>query len=127
MMDVQKSDIDRRRFHRYPIDYPISYNLKDQPELFTGLAMNLSQGGLLACFFDRIHVGSELDLEMFCTLELQFTSLNVLGRIAWKDIMETSEAIEYQYGLEFIRIDREQKNKLLRLLTSINPAFSYQS
>ena len=126
-MDVQKSDIDRRRFHRYVVDYPISYNLKDQPELFTGIAMNLSQGGLLACFFDRIHVGSELDLEMFCTLELQFTSLNVLARIAWKDIMETSEAIEYQYGLEFIRIDREEKNKLLRLLTSINPAFSYQS
>ena len=126
-MDVQKSGIDRRRFYRYSVDYPISYNLKDQPELYTGIAMNLSEGGLLACFFDRIHIGSELDVEMFYTHELQFTSFNVLARIVWKDIMETSEAIEYQYGLEFIRMDREEQDKLLRLLTSINPAFSYRS
>jgi c-di-GMP-binding flagellar brake protein YcgR len=126
-MDIQKSGIDRRRFHRYFVDYPISYSLKDQPQLFTGIAMNLSEGGLLACFFDRIHIGSELDVEMFYTHELQFTSFNVQAQIVWKDIMETSEAIEYQYGLEFIRMDREEQDKLLRLLTSINPAFPYHS
>jgi hypothetical protein len=85
------------------------------------MAMNLSEGGLLAYFFDRIGIGTKLDLEMFYTHELQFTGLNTQARIVWKDIVETSEAIEYQYGIEFIKMDREDKIKLRSLLASMKP------
>ena len=120
-MDIQKAGADRRRFDRYLVDYPISYNLKNINDISTGLAMNLSEGGLLACFFDRIGVGAKLDLEMFYAFELQFTCLTVEAKIVWKDIMETSEAIEYQYGLEFIGMDPRERTRLRRLLASMNP------
>ena len=124
-MDIQKLGIDRRRFDRFLVDYPVSYNLKSSTVISTGIAMNLSEGGLLAYFFDRINIGSELDLEMFYTSEFQFTSLIVEARIVWKDIIETSEAIEYQYGIEFIRMDREKRTRLHELLASKNPTRSH--
>jgi hypothetical protein len=124
-VDIQKAGADRRRFDRYLVDYPISYNLKNINDISTGLAMNLSEGGLLACFFDRIGVGAELDLEMFYAFELQFTCLTVEAKIVWKDIMETSEAIEYQYGLEFTGMDQHQRNRLRRLLASMDSTQFY--
>jgi len=56
-VDTQKPGGDRRRFDRYWVDYPISFNVKDNNEISTGMAMNLSEGGLLVCFFDRFSVG----------------------------------------------------------------------
>jgi hypothetical protein len=70
-------------------------------------------------------VGAELGLEMFYTFELQFTCLTVDARIVWKDIIETSEAIEYQYGLEFMGMDQGEKNRLRRLLASIDSTQSF--
>ncbi|NIS59726.1 MAG: hypothetical protein GTO13_03175 [Proteobacteria bacterium] len=122
-MDTQIPESDRRRFDRFPVDYPISYISEDNSDMSGGMAVNLSEGGLLAHLFDRISVGTELDLEMFYTSELQFTSLSAQAKIVWKDIKETREAIEYQYGIEFIRINRQDKTKLLRLLASIKPAY----
>ena len=124
-VNIQKTGADRRRFHRYRVDYPISYNLKNINDISTGMAMNLSEGGLLACFFDRISVGAELDLEMFYTFELQFTCLTVEAKIVWKDIMETSEAIEYQYGLEFTGMDQHERNRLRKLLASMHSSQCY--
>ncbi len=89
------------------------------------MTVNLSEGGLLACLFDRMRVGTQLDLEMFYTSELQFTSLSAQAKIVWKDITEIREAIEYQYGIEFIKINRGEKAKLYKLLDSISPANHY--
>jgi len=116
---------ERRRFGRFRVDYPISYLLEGRSEVLTGIAVNLSEGGLLGCFFDRMRVGTRLDLEIFYTHELQFTALNFQGRIVWKDILETSDAIEYQYGIEFTRMDEEQKSRLCSLLASMKPPPPY--
>lgn len=124
-MDIQKLEVDRRRFGRFPVDYPISYILKTNSETLTGKAVNLSEGGLLAYFLDRIGIGTELDLEMFYVLELQFTALSTRARVVWKDIVETSEAIEYQCGIEFTEMDREEKARLCKLLGTMKPIDRY--
>ncbi len=118
-MGRYKPGVDRRRCDRISVDYPLSYTPKCSGEISAGIAVNLSEGGLLGCLFDRISVGTILDLEMFYTFGLQFTSLNVEGRIIWKDIWETAEAIEYQYGIEFLRMDGMEKAKLFELLASL--------
>ena len=119
LVEIQKPEVERRRGDRFHVDYPISYALRSSSEISAGKAANLSEGGLLAYFFDRISVGTELDLEMFYTFGFQFTSLNAQARIVWKDIWETGEGIEYQYGIQFLRMDREEKIKLSKLLASI--------
>ena len=120
-MNVQKPGIERRRYPRFPVEYPISYAEKPGLGVSTGMAMNLSEGGLLAYFHDRMTVGTELDLEMFYTYRHQFTSLNTEARIVWKDIVETSEAIQYQYGIEFTGMDPQERVRLRNLLGSIGP------
>jgi c-di-GMP-binding flagellar brake protein YcgR len=124
-VDTQNTGNDRRKYERFAIDYPISYALKNRDDIATGMAVNLSEGGLLAYCFERILVGSELDLEMFYAFELQFTSLNAEAKIVWKDIVETGESIEYQYGIEFTRMDETEKDRLHRLLASIDDAGCY--
>jgi len=127
LVEAVKSAVDRRRSKRFLVNYPVSYVLEKNREVSAGMAVNLSEGGLLACFFDRISIGAELDLEMFYAHELQFTALSAQARIVWKDIMETSEAIEYQYGIEFMKMDREEKTRLYSLLASINPTHAYST
>jgi hypothetical protein len=124
-VDTQKPDIERRRSDRFLVDYPISYVSNNSREISTGMAVNLSEGGLLAYLFDRISVGEELDLEMFYVSELQFTALNAQARIVWKDIIETSEAINYQYGIKFTRVDKKERIKLAKLLASVQSAYPY--
>lgn len=126
-MEATRPEAERRRCDRISVDYPISYVLEDHGVVFTGMAVNLSEGGLLGYFFDRMSVGTQLNLEMFYIHELQFTALNTQGRIVWKDIMETSEAIEYQYGIEFTKMGREEKARLCNLLTSMKPSRSYST
>jgi hypothetical protein len=123
-VEPQTPEAERRRHTRFPVDYPISYALTDHSEISTGMAMNLSQGGLLACLFDRWGIGTELDLEMFYTYDFQFTALKTQARIVWKDILETTEVIQYQYGIEFTGIDMEERNKLRQLLASMKPIHS---
>ncbi len=127
IVEIEQPGSNRRRFDRFLVDYPISYLPESGDEISTGMAVNLSEGGLLAYLFDRLSVGTELDLEMFYASELQFTSLSALARIVWKDIVETREAIEYQYGIEFLKMDREEKIKLYRLLAAIEPSYPYPS
>ncbi|NIQ37765.1 MAG: hypothetical protein GTN81_04150 [Proteobacteria bacterium] len=124
-MDSQHPDIERRRFERFLVDYPISYVSQNRAEISTGMAVNISEGGLLAYLFDRIGVGEELDLEMFYASELQFTALSAQARIVWKDVIETSEAINYQYGIKFTRMDKKERIKLAKLLASVHSTYPY--
>jgi c-di-GMP-binding flagellar brake protein YcgR len=120
-----KREVERRRFDRFPVELPISYALVSTSDVSTGMAVNLSEGGLLGYFLDRIGIGTELDLEVFYTYQCQFTALSAQARIVWKDIIETTEAIEYQYGMEFTEMEKGQKSKLRKLLASIKPTSPY--
>ncbi len=83
-----------------------------------GIVGNLSEGGLLLHFLGKIPVGNELNIGIFFANGYEFDSIRVTGIIVWKDYHHETEWIGHEYGIKFIHISEEDRQKLITLLRS---------
>jgi hypothetical protein len=83
-----------------------------------GLVRNVSEAGLLIHSIYGMDVGSELTIKVSFSMGYNFDSFVALARIVWKDVHTETAWEGYKYGLEFIQLSQENRQKLTELLTS---------
>jgi hypothetical protein len=106
---------DRRKYGRCTIRLPLEYWQPD--DVCRGaMAENLSEGGLLIHSHQAMPVGKELKVTLFFPNEYKFDGIMAVGKITWKGACSETDWMGYRYGLEFVRISREDSQKLARLL-----------
>jgi hypothetical protein len=115
MMYHSRGFKEKRRYPRYPIGLPLEFRGEDG--LFHGAVVcNLSEGGLLIHFIHDMPVGSELSVRMFFADEYQLDQIKVQARIVWKMPHADTEWKGYKYGLKFVEISAEDRQKLMKVL-----------
>ena len=114
-MEGQFRPYERRRYPRFPIDFPIDYHCKDGARSFVGKAVNASEGGLMVCFEESMDLGTRLVVSMLFNLGYQLTEIKARCQVIWKDVGLVSDFRGYQYGLKFLEIDEDDISKLKRL------------
>jgi hypothetical protein len=114
-MEGQIRLYERRRYPRFPVDFPFDYHCEDGGKAFVGKAVNASEGGLMVCIGERMDVGTTLVVSMVFELGYQLTEINARCEIIWKDVGLVSDYPGYQYGLKFLEIDRYDVLKLRQL------------
>ena len=107
----------RRKHPRYSIQLPLEYWQSDNARR-GGVAGNLSEEGLLIYSIQDMRVGKELNVGIFFPNGYEFDSIRVTGKIVWKDLRYETDWKGYQYGIEFILIAEEDREKLINLLRS---------
>jgi c-di-GMP-binding flagellar brake protein YcgR len=106
---------ERRRYARFPVDFPIDYRRTDEDRAFVGKAINASEGGLMVCLEESMKTGTKLVLSMLFNLGYQLTEIKARCQIIWKDVGLVSDFPGYQYGLKFLEIDEYDISKLKQL------------
>ena len=106
---------ERRRYSRFPVDFPVDYRRVDGGRAFVGKSVNASEGGLMVCLDESMKTGDKLALSMLFNLGYQLTEIKARCQIIWKDVGLVSDLPGYQYGLKFLEIDEYDISKLKRL------------
>ena len=99
------------------LDLPLEYRVLDGPYTHGGLVVNASEVGLLIQSIRNIPVGEKLATVILFPKGFELASLEVLGEVVWKDIHQEDDWEGFHYGLNFIDILEDDRNKLKRVLT----------
>ena len=111
---------ERRKYPRFNIDLPIEYYRTDSPINNAGRAHNISEGGLLVYFPERIEIGQHLKLKLFFTVGSNLQSVVMLGEVVWVDIHLGEAWGDYKSGVKFIDASQEDMAKLKDFLKSLS-------
>jgi c-di-GMP-binding flagellar brake protein YcgR len=111
--------IERRKYPRYNVEFPLSYARVNDKELFGGIVANASGGGVLVYLPERIEIGAVLTIEIFFLRGFELDTIHLIAKAVWNDLPTKGNLGEYRYGLEFQYIDQKDYGKLLALLEGI--------
>jgi len=111
--------VERRKHPRYSVELPLSYSRVDDRELFGGIVMNASGGGILVYLPERMEIGAALRIEIFYLKGFALDTIKAVAKTVWSDLATKASPGEYRYGLEFKYIDEKDYNRLLVLLKEI--------
>jgi hypothetical protein len=121
---IQKSyrirvvNLEDRRHPRINIHLPIEYYRIKPSFTHTG---NISEGGALIYFPEKMDVSQYLRLKLFFSLGSEMHTIKALAQMVWTD-NHLSEGTENYYpcGVKFVAISPENISKLRNLLTDLS-------
>lgn len=113
-------NFERRRHPRFNIDLPIEYSLIESPISRPGRASNVSEGGLLVYFPEKIEIGQRLQLKLFFPSGSALNSIELQAEVVWIDIYLEKGWGDYRSGLRFIDIAPDDLTKLKNFLTTLS-------
>jgi len=111
--------VDRRKHPRHSVELPLSYSRVDDRELFGGIVMNASGGGILVYLPERMEIGAVLKIEIFYLKGFELDTIKAIAKTVWSDLATKVSPGEHRYGLEFQYIDEKDYNTLSALLKEI--------
>jgi c-di-GMP-binding flagellar brake protein YcgR len=114
-------NFERRKYPRFSVDLPIEYFRIDSPISHTGRGLNISEGGLLIYFPEKMDLSQYLRLKLFFPLGSgELSSIEVLAEVAWTEIHLGEVWGDYRCGVRFIDVSPEDVTKLKNFLGSLS-------
>ena len=104
-----------RKFPREHIEIPLSYSIREDNEDYHQTE-DIIDGGILIYVKDNLHIGTNLDIEIFPPEYCDLKSIKAITKIVWTQLMEAKDGDEYEYGLKFIGMDGNNIMRLKNLL-----------
>ena len=115
---IRVINFENRRYPRINIHLPIEYYRIKSSITHTG---DISEGGLLIYFPEKMDVSQYLRLKLFFSLGSELNIVKVLAEVVWMDNRFSKDRENYPYGVKFIDISPEDEIKLRNFLTSLFP------
>jgi excisionase family DNA binding protein len=106
---------ERRRYPRFPVDFPIDYTLMESGKADVGNVANASEGGLMVFLNERMDVGTKMIVFVPFILDSESTEIKATCRVVWRDVGVVAGGSRYQYGLQFTDIREKDVHKLRKL------------
>ena len=113
-------NFERRKFPRFSVDLPLEY---EKINLFvpSGRVLNISEGGLLIYFPERMEIGQRLKLRLFfSSTGSDLSRIEALVEVVWVEIDSDKELGEYRSGVKFIHITQTDINLLKTFLINLS-------
>jgi len=108
---------ERRKHPRTLVSLPLYIELDENKGAYPGLTLDASESGLLIQTPKEMPVGIRIDIEFFFPRKLKLLNFRVEAEIIWKDCCYWDDWEEYQYGVKFIQISKEDYSKLRQILS----------
>jgi hypothetical protein len=115
-MEKSRDLRERRRFPRLLVDLPLEYRVMNAPYAQGGIVVNASEQGLLINSIKNMPVGTKLNIAVLFPKEFELADFEVVAEIIRKELHWEEDWEGYQYGLRFIKILEEDRQKLKQLL-----------
>ena len=113
-------NFENRRHPRFNVDLPIEYYRVDSIISHPGRALNISEGGLLIYFPEKMDLSQYVRLKLFFPSGSKLSTIEVLGEVAWTDIHLGESWGDYRCGVNITDISPEDRTKLRNFIRSLS-------
>ncbi len=107
---------ERRRSPRCLMDLPLEYRVINAPFSHGGIVANGSEDGLLIYSVKDMPIGTKLDIMVMFPKEYELTNFELIAEIIRKDVHWEEDWEGYEYGIKFLQIFEEDRERLIQLL-----------
>ena len=111
-------NFEKRRYPRFSVDLPVEYTWKDLVAK-QGRVINVSEGGLLAYFFEQMEIGQALRMKLFSPSGSELNMMEIVSQVVWMDVHKGKGWGGYRSGLKFVDISPVDLDKLKSFLVSL--------
>jgi len=116
-MEKSAANHDRRRYPRSLMDLPLEYRVINAPYAHGGIVVNGSEEGFLIYSVKDMPIGTKLNLVVMFPKGFELTNFEVVAEVVRKDLHWEEDWEGFEYGLKFIQIFDEDRQKLKQLLS----------
>jgi hypothetical protein len=116
-MESSTANHDRRRYPRSLMDLPLEYRVINAPYAHGGIVVNGSEEGFLIYSVKDMPIGTKLNLVVMFPKGFELTNFEVVAEVVRKDLHWEEDWEGFEYGLKFIQIFEEDRQKLKQLLS----------
>ena len=116
-MERSSANQDRRRYPRSLMDLPLEYRVINAPYAHGGIVVNGSEEGFLIYSVKDMPIGTKLNLVVLFPKGFELTNFEVVAEVVRKDLHWEEDWEGFEYGLKFIQIFEEDREKLKQLLS----------
>ena len=110
---------EKRRSPRFSADFPVKYSTTDS-FFKSARAANASEGGLLVCLPERMHIGQQLALKLFFPSRSGLNIVETVVQVIWMGIRPRNDwTWDYRTGVRFEDISTKDMTTFKNFLTSI--------
>lgn len=113
-------NLERRNYPRFSVDLPVEYSFEDASLTYSARIGNISEGGLLVYFPEKIEIGKRLKMRLFFSSGRDLNKIEMLTEVVWHDIHLEKDWGDYRSGVKFIDISEENLNKLKNFLKMLS-------
>lgn len=118
-METSSENQDRRRYPRSLMDLPLEYRVINAPYAHGGIVVNGSEEGFLIYSVKDMPIGTKLNLVVLFPKGYELTNFEVVAEVVRKDLHWEEDWEGFEYGLKFIQIFEEDREKLKQLLSGL--------
>ena len=118
-METSSANHDRRKYPRSLMDLPLEYRVINAPYAHGGIVVNGSEEGFLIYSVKDMPIGTKLNLVVLFPKGFQLTNFEVVAEVVRKDLHWEEDWEGFEYGLKFIQIFEEDREKLKQLLSGL--------
>ena len=115
-MQDSNSGREKREYPRFYLSLPIEFRVMDDKYLHGAMVVNASETGLLVQSPRSIPVGTKLNIAVLFSKGFQLANFEVLAEVVWIKTHPNEGREGYQFGLKFVHILEEDRQKLKNLL-----------
>jgi len=112
---------EKRKYPRFSANFPVKYSTTDS-FFKSAQAANASEGGLLVCLPEKMHIGQQLALKLFFPSRSGLNIVETVVQVIWMGIrLRKDWTWDYRTGVKFEDISPEDMTTLKNFLTSLAP------
>jgi hypothetical protein len=109
---------ERRRYPRFPIDFPVEYWRVNTSQNRLGRTGDISEGGVLLYLPEKVAVGQNIGVKILIGPEVESKFIEGLGQVAWNDSHFGKKDYYHRIGLKFLDISAENMGELINSLNA---------
>jgi c-di-GMP-binding flagellar brake protein YcgR len=112
---------EKRKYPRFSADFPVKYSTTNS--FFKSARVdNASEGGLLVCLPEKMHIGQQLALKLIFLSRSGLDIVETVVQVIWMGIhLRKDWTWDYRTGVKFEDISPEDMTTLKNFLTRLAP------
>ena len=115
-MEDSGSSRDKRKNARFHLSLPIEFKVTNDRYVHGAMIVNASETGLLVQSPKNIPVGAKLNIAVLFSKGFELANFEVIAEVVWSKPHPNEGKEGYQFGLRFVHILEEDRQKLKLLL-----------
>ena len=115
-MEDSGSGREKRRYPRLQLSLPIEFRVLNNKDAHGAMIVNASETGLLVQSSKNMPIGTRLTIAVLFSKGFELANFEVVAEVVWaKNHLNEGREV-YQFGLRFVHILEEDRQKLKLLL-----------